>query len=199
MDLSLYKEESQLKKRKSTKRKASSPPKTTTAASPAKKSPEQAKVRKIAPKFKSELAKKNTVLKKALITKTKKNLSGRAERAAKRSLEVLKNSTKHTPVIDHKKAKVLAKVARKKNSGSKIKQQPPSKQSEFCFFNIERPESALKRLFNFRCKNSEAAELFCEETSCNKEACRSSDNTKVQKRKKVVVKDYATIFFSVRT
>lgn len=132
MDLSLYKEESQLKKRKAAKRKTTTPLKTSVKANNTKKSPDQAKVRKVISKPKTQAVKKSTVLKRALAAKVKKPDAGRAERAAKRRIqEQPKNPiTKTSPVIDQKKAKVLAKVARKPPISPPPKIQPPPKQSK---------------------------------------------------------------------
>ncbi|KAF2903328.1 hypothetical protein ILUMI_02854 [Ignelater luminosus] len=132
LDLSLYKEESQLKKRKAAKRKAATPLKTSVKANNTKKSPDQAKVRKVVSKPKTQAVKKSTVLKRALAAKVKKPDVGRAERAAKRRIqEQPKNPViKTSPVIDQKKAKVLAKVARKPPTiAPPTKIQPPTKQN----------------------------------------------------------------------
>lgn len=129
LDLSLYKEASQLKKRKSVKRKASSPLKSVRSRSSSSKSPEQPKVQKVLPKPKPPPVKKATVLKKTLATKAKKTAAmNRNERVAKRHAEESKSSTKTASVIDQKKAKVLAKVARKTVQPQQ-KTQPPPKQS----------------------------------------------------------------------
>ena len=128
LDLSLYKEESQLKKRKAVKRKASSPVKSNRSSSSiSSKSPEQPKVQKVAPKPKPPPVKKATVLKKALSAKLKKSTSGRSDRMAKRHVEETKTSAK-TAIIDQKKAKVLAKVTRKTVVPTP-KTQPPPKQT----------------------------------------------------------------------
>ncbi|KAF5270413.1 hypothetical protein FQR65_LT05601 [Abscondita terminalis] len=128
LDLSLYKEESQLKKRKAVKRKAESP--IETAPSNTSKSPDQPKVQKISPKLKAPPVKKATVLKKTLATKAKKGtVTSRIERSAKRQIaEPNRNSSKTSSIIDQKKAKVLAKVARK-TVLPQPKTQPPPKQN----------------------------------------------------------------------
>ncbi|KAB0802237.1 hypothetical protein PPYR_04423 [Photinus pyralis] len=129
LDLSLYKEESQLKKRKTVKRKASSPLRAAASTSSLTKSPEQAKVQKVAPKPKPPPVKKATVLKKALSTKVKKVIPltkiARSERTLKRPTEEIKPPIKAVPIIDQKKAKVLAKVARKPVVPAPKPQPPP--------------------------------------------------------------------------
>lgn len=130
MDLSLYTEESQLKKRKAKKRKATSPIKTDSKVKSTKKSPEVTKVRKVAPKpAKAKTVKvvAKVVAKKATINEAKKAAAqGRAERAAKRRAGEQPIVVKSSPVLDQKKAKVLAKVARKAVSGPQ-KHQAPAK------------------------------------------------------------------------
>lgn len=124
MDLSLYKEESQLKQRRGKKRKASPLKTTKRAKSTTKKSPDVAKVRKIAPakvvkKKTGKVSKSKVVVKKQQVVSEVKKAAvtqqGRAERAAKRRGPdgVVAVATKSPPVVDQKKAKVLAKVARK--------------------------------------------------------------------------------------
>lgn len=112
VDLSLYKEESQLKKRKAQKRKSS--PSKSSKTSSTKKLPENAKVRKLSPKTASKSQIKTaatpTTSKKAQEPKKTTTSSGRSERAKRRSDN---SSTKSSPVVDHKKAKVLAKIGRK--------------------------------------------------------------------------------------
>lgn len=127
----MYKEESQLKKkRKGRKRKATSPLKTDSKVKSTKKSPEMSKVRKVAQKtVKPKVAKvAKVVAKKPVVSETKKVAAqGRAERAAKRrSGEPPVSAAKGSPVVDQKKAKVLAKVARKNASGHQ-KHQAPAK------------------------------------------------------------------------
>ncbi|KAF5288673.1 hypothetical protein FQA39_LY15315 [Lamprigera yunnana] len=128
LDLSLYKEESQLKKRKAVKRKAATAMKNTRSSN-STKLPDQPKIQKVVSKPKALHVKKSTVLKKALATKIKKGGgSNRSERALKRHTMESKNSTKTISIIDQKKAKVLAKVARKAVV-PQPKIQPPSKQN----------------------------------------------------------------------
>lgn len=111
VDLSLYKEESQLKKRKAPKRKAS--PAKSPKRSATRKSPEHSKVRKIStPKVSSKSSTKPI----ATTSKTKSDIkkvsasAARSERAKRRSDN---SSTKSSPVVDQKKARVLAKIGRK--------------------------------------------------------------------------------------
>ncbi|XP_044762189.1 uncharacterized protein LOC123319340 [Coccinella septempunctata] len=122
LDLSLYKDENQLSKRRARKRKAASPLKSTrnSSRSPNKLSPEKSKLAKNTPKStKKETVKKETpaAAKKVVpsVTPTVKKTGGsRTDRAKRRSDAI--NSTKVTPVspkVDQKKAKALAKVARK--------------------------------------------------------------------------------------
>jgi hypothetical protein len=117
IDVSLYKEESQLKKRKAPKRKASSALRAAKKVSTTTKSPDQPKVRKVAVKT----ARKNTKrvasaaprAKKPATVETKKptTSTSRTDRAKRRSDN--QNHNKVSPVVDQKKARVLAKVARK--------------------------------------------------------------------------------------
>jgi hypothetical protein len=117
VDVSLYKEESQLKKRKAPKRKASSALRAAKKVSTTTKSPDQPKVRKVAVKT----ARKNTKrvasaaprAKKPATVETKKptTSTSRTDRAKRRSDN--QNHNKVSPVVDQKKARVLAKVARK--------------------------------------------------------------------------------------
>lgn len=131
MDLSLYKEESQLKKRKGKKRKATTPLKTDTKTKSTKKSPETAKVRKVAAAPKLLKQKKTGKVKKVIVKKQQPIVSsssevkkavvqGRAERAAKRRGADVAVSSR-SPVVDQKKAKVLAKVARKNVQKTHVK------------------------------------------------------------------------------
>lgn len=133
LDLSLYKEESQLKKKNATKRKPETPLKA--EKSKEEKSPDKAKVKKVSPK--KTPSKKNTgvkktpvALKQSFSAEVKKStppstssVSSRAERAKKRQSTSTPATppTKKSPVVDQKKAKVLAKVATKvsKNGTSK--------------------------------------------------------------------------------
>lgn len=79
-----------------------------------KKSPDQSKVRKVAAETKAKSktpAKAMPVLKKVLSEPRKSSTAiGRSERAKRRSDAV---ATKTSPVVDQKKAKVLAKIGRK--------------------------------------------------------------------------------------
>lgn len=139
MDVSLYKEESQLKKRKGKKRKATSPLKADKKAKSTRKSPEAAKVRKVAPKVvkkKTGKVKKVVVKKQQVVSEVVKKAvaQGRAERAAKRRGPEVAVASR-SPVVDQKKARVLAKVARK----SVQKNQAPAKSEYFlvifcCYF-----------------------------------------------------------------
>lgn len=153
MDLSLYKEESQLKKRKGKKRKATSPLKIDSKSKSTKKSPTASKVRKVAtaagaaakvtkPKTKAKLVGRAVARKQqqqgAVVSEKKKAAvaQGRAERAAKRRGPDGGSAAAATrsPVVDQKKAKVLAKVARK--SGQK--KQAPAKSKCKYFGNFEK-------------------------------------------------------------
>ncbi|XP_008201684.1 proteoglycan 4 isoform X2 [Tribolium castaneum] len=111
-NVSLYKEESQLKKRKSTKRKASSALRSKSASSTTK-SPDQPKVRKVVKPVKKTPKKAPAPAKTKPKPEEKKPIasSSRTDRAKRRSDN--QNHNKVTPVVDQKKAKVLAKVARK--------------------------------------------------------------------------------------
>lgn len=115
--MSLYKEESQLKKRKGKKRKARSSLRSGSKPNSTKQSPEANKVRKVIPKPAKTIPPKVTrvVAKKPAVVVAKRAvLGGRAERAAKRMfVEPAPVAMKTSPVVDHKKAKVLAKVARR--------------------------------------------------------------------------------------
>ncbi|XP_044258777.1 proteoglycan 4-like isoform X3 [Tribolium madens] len=113
VDVSLYKEESQLKKRKSTKRKASSVLRSKSSSSTTK-SPDQPKVRKVAKPAKKAAKKAAPVPAKPKPKPEEKKpipSSSRTDRAKRRSDN--QNHNKVSPVVDQKKAKVLAKVARK--------------------------------------------------------------------------------------
>ncbi|KAJ8934328.1 hypothetical protein NQ314_013368 [Rhamnusium bicolor] len=110
LDLSLYKDEEQLKKRKGTKRKGRSTSRSPKKQTPTKKSPESPKVRKVEPRTARKVEKKAAnVVKKAAPVETKKatTSSSRAARGKRKS------DPKRSPVMDHKKAKVLAKIGRK--------------------------------------------------------------------------------------
>lgn len=110
MDLSLYTEESQINTKKGTKRRASSSMRAGRRGKN-KKSPEQAKVRKTVTKATKTIRKPLALAKKTQpVAEVKKTVgaTSRAGRAKKRS-----ESSKSSPVMDQKKAKVLAKVARK--------------------------------------------------------------------------------------
>lgn len=127
MDLSLYKDEEQLKKRKGTKRKS-----TTTAVShkktPTKKSPDAPKVQKveISQTKKAVPVTKKPPQKKTASTESKKAIP--PSRAAKGKRKV---DPKTNPVVDQKKAKVLAKIGRKTVVPASTKpSQPASSKSE---------------------------------------------------------------------
>lgn len=113
VDLSLYKEESQLKKRKAMKRKASSL-KSKAKGLGTSKSVDNAKLRKIVGRTLS----KSSTIKHPVATTSKKmpdikktnTSSGRSERAKRRSDN---SSSDSSPVVDQKKARVLAKIGRK--------------------------------------------------------------------------------------
>ncbi|KAK9884941.1 hypothetical protein WA026_009177 [Henosepilachna vigintioctopunctata] len=135
LDLSLYKDENQLNKRKGKKRTATSPIKSSRSSSrtPAKKSPDTPKVAKETPKStRKAVVKKDTpaTLSKKPVVATptpKKSGGSRTDRAKRRSENA--NIAKGSPVspkVDQKKAKALAKVARK-GAISQPKLQTPSK------------------------------------------------------------------------
>ncbi|KAJ8921698.1 hypothetical protein NQ315_010608 [Exocentrus adspersus] len=109
LDLSLYKDEEQLKKRKSTKRKGRTSSKSSKKEIATKKAPENAKVRKVEPKPEKKVVSRTTVTaKKAVVPEVKKaTTTSRATRGKRRS------DAKTSPVVDQKKAKVLAKIGRK--------------------------------------------------------------------------------------
>ncbi|KAI4458324.1 hypothetical protein MML48_7g00009698 [Holotrichia oblita] len=118
LDLSLYKEESQLQKRRGKKRKSTSPLKAAKKPVNTKKSPDQPKVKKVIEKPKAKQPVKKMVTRKAPAEIKKPAVSSvvstpsRSERA-KRRQDASTSSSKTSPVVDQKKAKVLAKVARK--------------------------------------------------------------------------------------
>ncbi|XP_063908945.1 uncharacterized protein LOC135126750 isoform X3 [Zophobas morio] len=118
IDLSLYKEESQLKKRKATKRKATSALRTSKKSSTTTKSPDQPKVRKVVAKPTKRAPPKRVAptakVKRVIPVEAKKpttTVTSRTDRAKRRGDN--QNHNKVSPVVDQKKARVLAKVARK--------------------------------------------------------------------------------------
>lgn len=134
LDLSLYKDEGQIQK-KSRKRKAKSPLKSPTleVKSNGKKSPEKPKVAKVTPKSAKKVAQKKiekvdkvAAKKTAPVVESAKkvsNTASRTERAKRRNDDVV---SKVSPKVDHKKAKVLAKMARK-SGPSPVSQSTSSK------------------------------------------------------------------------
>nr|XP_023012273.1 zonadhesin-like [Leptinotarsa decemlineata]XP_023012274.1 zonadhesin-like [Leptinotarsa decemlineata]XP_023012275.1 zonadhesin-like [Leptinotarsa decemlineata] len=108
LDLSLYKDEEQLKKKRGTKRKA--PPRSSSAKreTPVKKTPEAPKVRKVEAKPVKKPLKK-VVVKKVSPPEVKKvfTQSSRAARGKRKS------DQKTSPVVDQKKALVLARIGKK--------------------------------------------------------------------------------------
>lgn len=115
VDLSLYKDEEQLKKkRKGTKRKSSPRSPSPKKETPTKKSPEAPKVRKVETKTPKKApvstpAKKPAATpKKPVQPEPKKVASTSRASRGKRKLDI-----KTSPVVDQKKAKVLAKIGRK--------------------------------------------------------------------------------------
>nr|CAI5837967.1 unnamed protein product [Callosobruchus analis] len=116
LDLSLYKDEEQLKK-KGTKRKSRPASKSPSKKTPAtKKSPEAAKVKKPNPKVTKKTApppKKSAAQppakKPAPVEQKKQTTVGSKATKGKRKAP----PTKTSPVMDQKKAKVLAKIGRK--------------------------------------------------------------------------------------
>ncbi|CAG9837542.1 unnamed protein product [Diabrotica balteata] len=123
LDLSLYKDEEQLVKKKSpVKRKAPPRSESPKKETPTKKTPETPKVRKVEPKPSRTTtpAKKQTPAKK--IPEPKKTPASSRSARGKR-----KSEPKTSPVVDQKKAKVLAKIGRKSAvSSSSPKPQPQS-------------------------------------------------------------------------
>ncbi|CAH0553387.1 unnamed protein product [Brassicogethes aeneus] len=112
LDISLYTEESQLNKKKGKKRKASPSKSEKKPVAVIKKSPEESKVRKVVKKKAKKRTAPDATPKSSTPTATSKpSTSGdasRSNRAKRRS-----DNVKTSPVVDQKKAKVLAKVARK--------------------------------------------------------------------------------------
>lgn len=115
VDLSLYKEESQLKKRKGAKRKASSALKVGRKPNNSAKTPDQPKVPKIAvTPTRNSANRKEAVAKKVPTTDTKKPVAtSRTDRAKRRNDNQQSHNNKVSPLVDQKKARVLAKVVRK--------------------------------------------------------------------------------------
>lgn len=124
LDLSLFRDESQLKKkqRKALKRKSreSAADASSSSASPSKntkKSPERAKARKVTRSPVKASTKKPAPLTSSKATtssrETRKSDGGRAERAKRRGEVPVTLTVKSSPVLDQKKARVLAKVVLK--------------------------------------------------------------------------------------
>lgn len=115
MDLSLFRDESQLKKkRKGAKRKLIDPLTADGSTKTKKKTPDKAKVRKTMKTTRSSKTSQSTNYSSAIESKKKKvKPSGRAERAKRRGEASPVSSTKSSPVVDQKKARALAKVALK--------------------------------------------------------------------------------------
>lgn len=138
MDLSLFRDESQLKKkRKSAKRKSTEPLLANSGDlnnSRTRKTPDKAKVRKVSksPATKSTIKRNNQQAqsdRRATANATsaggnnekrdgagrtsRRSDSGRAERAKRRNESTGSTASKTSPVVDPKKARVLAKVALK--------------------------------------------------------------------------------------
>lgn len=132
----MYKDEEQLKKRKSTKRKGRPSSKSPKKETPTKKAPENPKVRKVEAKPVKKVVKKTPVAgKKTIPVETKKATSTSRAARGKR-----KGDPKTSPVVDQKKAKVLAKIGRKTAvpaSTSRLQNTVKSKwfSSIFRFFN----------------------------------------------------------------
>ncbi|KRT80927.1 hypothetical protein AMK59_6191, partial [Oryctes borbonicus] len=134
LDLSLYKEESQLQKRRGKKRKAATALKAQSRSVNTKKSPDQPKVRKVVAKPKPKPVKKMVTRKVPIEAKKPTPIPAattpsRSERAKRR--QDASASAKTSPVVDQKKAKVLAKVARKAavSATSTKREAAPSKSS----------------------------------------------------------------------
>ncbi|KAL3280127.1 hypothetical protein HHI36_017632 [Cryptolaemus montrouzieri] len=152
LDLSLYKDENQLNKRKAKKRPATSPLKSPRSSSrtPSRKSPEKAKVAKATPKSsRKPVAQKETPVstKKATVSTPapKKTSGSRTERAKRRSDNA--SSTKVSPVspkVDQKKAKALAKVARKSVVTTPKAQTPAKKRDKTCKIACPTSEGKIK-------------------------------------------------------
>lgn len=94
------------------KRKSTEPMSDSSDNSKSKRSPEKAKVRKTIKSTRSSKNSQSTNYSTADSSKKKKaKTSGRAERAKRRGEASPVSSTKSSPVVDQKKARVLAKVA----------------------------------------------------------------------------------------
>lgn len=121
VDLSLYKDEEQLKKRRGTKRKSTSHSQKKETAT--KKSPHAPKVQKVdvAPPKKATPVVKKPPQKKAAPAELKKVATPNRAAKGKR-----KSDTKTSPVVDQKKAKVLAKIGRKTAIPASTKPTPPT-------------------------------------------------------------------------
>lgn len=121
LDLSLYRDEDQLKKRRARKRRRAPPVRGTKVAA-TKVVPEASKVRKVAPPAK-ELPKKALVASKKplAVPSTSKRVATREVKAVAETTKTNKNASKPStsnavktsPVVDQKKAKVLARIGRK--------------------------------------------------------------------------------------
>ncbi|CAG9765293.1 unnamed protein product [Ceutorhynchus assimilis] len=109
LDLSLYRgDEEQTRKRKAKKRSRKATPSVSPKETPTKKSPKASKVRKVEPPAKKAAPKKAPAKKvpsKAPVEEKSNNrTSGRSSS---------RSSTKTSPVVDSKKAKVLARIGKK--------------------------------------------------------------------------------------
>ncbi|XP_066138380.1 nucleolar protein dao-5-like isoform X2 [Euwallacea fornicatus] len=117
LDLSLYRVEDQLKKRKARKRPRRAPPSRSSAGAATKKNAEAAKVRKVEPSPGKTAARKAPTRRSAIVTKknvTKEVVAGSAKSSKTTSkFNNNKAATKSSPMVDQKKAKVLARIGRK--------------------------------------------------------------------------------------
>lgn len=129
MDLSLYKDEEQLKKRKGTKRKDRSISRKRESST--KKTPDAPKVQKI----EVTQTKKVALSIKKLAPAQKKTAPLEVKKVSplnKTAKGKRKSDPKTSPVVDQKKARVLAKIGRKAAiSASKTRSQPVPVKSKY--------------------------------------------------------------------
>lgn len=126
VDLSLYKDEEQLKKRKGTKRKARSVARNKEPAT--KKSPDASKVQKIESMKKSIRVAKSVTPKKSTPEVKKTVVASRSSKSKR------KPDSKSSPVVDQKKAKVLAKIGRKTAIPANTNRSHPTAKSKHNFY-----------------------------------------------------------------
>ncbi|KAF7284277.1 hypothetical protein GWI33_022268 [Rhynchophorus ferrugineus] len=154
LDLSLYKDEDQLKKRNARKRKASQKRAQSTAvkSDATKKSPTNAKVRKVSDSVKT--TKKPVAVKKAAAIK-KMTVPADSKKSASTSRTTSRSKSKvpvkTSSVVDQKKAKVLAKIGRKtaakpspSSSNSSKNAKPGVKQAAVTTSKKAAPKASVK-------------------------------------------------------